>query len=103
MKGVEPSGPRPLRSLGSSAADFMNPGRSAERNASTMATALGFSGGISASLASESGHLAPWAVHVFIATIFSGGEGPAAGDRHSPIGGEKGSYYRYCRRPPCAD
>src|SRR5207249_1896934 len=42
MNGVEPSGPRALRSFGSSATNFMNDRRSPARNASTIATALGF-------------------------------------------------------------
>src|ERR1035438_2295719 len=79
MNGVEPSGPRALRSWGSSATDFINPCRSAARNASTEATALGFNGGSSTSLASASGQSAPWSIHVLMTLICSGRSGPVGG------------------------
>ena len=59
MNGVEPSGPRALSNLGSSVTNREKDCRSPVRNASTIATALEFTGGTSASLANASGHSAP--------------------------------------------
>jgi hypothetical protein len=83
MNGVEPSGPRALRSLGSSATDFMNPCRSPACNASTMATALEFNGGSSASLASESGQSAPWSYPCFNDVDLFRTERPGGGHLHA--------------------
>ena len=79
MKGVEPSGPRALSNFASSATNFMNFGRSPSCSASTMATALGLTGGNSASLASASGQSAPWSIHVLMVWICSGLSAPVGG------------------------
>jgi len=79
MNGVEPSGPRALRSFASSSTNFMNSRRSPLCNASTMATAFGFKGGRSASLASESGQSAPWSIQVLMVWICSGRSAPVGG------------------------
>ena len=44
-----------------------------------MATALGFKGGSSASLASESGQSAPWSIHFLMVSICSARSGPVGG------------------------
>jgi hypothetical protein len=49
------------------------------RSASTIARALGLNGGKSASLASESGHSAPWSIHALTIESCSGRSGPVGG------------------------